>query len=153
MGQLDPLLGTFDCEGEVLATPFSRRSALKRTLTTTLDLDGHWLFMRIQEEATSARPRPTHGNWQITFDRARGCFLSLWADNLGRWAVQTSPGWEDGSIAFTGDIPVNGKPGAVRDILVRRSADELLFLVEFRIDGAWTRFLESTCRRRGSTQP
>jgi hypothetical protein len=146
--ELDYLVGTFDCEGEVLATPFSDRTPLKRTLSSKRDLDGHWLFMRIDEAATSARPQPVSGNWQLAFDRSKGCFVGLWSDNLGRWAVQTSPGWEGDSLAFTGDTLVDGKPGSVRDTLTRRSADEMLFVVEFRIDGAWTRYLESACRRR-----
>jgi len=149
--QLDYLIGTFDCDGEVLATPFSMRHPMQRTLTSKLDLDGHWLFMRIDDVTTAEHPRPIRGNWQITFDQAEDRFVSLWADNLGRWALQTSAGWEGDSVAFVGDALVNGKPGAVRDTLTRRSADEMHFLVEFQIDGVWTRYLESTCRRRKST--
>jgi hypothetical protein len=146
--QLDFLLGTFDCDGRVLATPFSSEQPLKRTLDTRRDLDGHWLFMRIDEAATRERPHPTCGNWQITFDQRRDCFASVWTDNLGRWALQTSNGWTGDTLQFTGDALVAGKPGAVRDTLVRRGADEMLFVVEFHVDGAWARFLESTCKRR-----
>jgi hypothetical protein len=82
-------------------------------------------------------------NWQITFDGRQACFVALWTDTLGPWAVRTSPGWEDDRIAFTGATVVDGQPGLVRDTLTRRSGDELLFVVEFQVDGAWRRFLES----------
>jgi len=141
IGQLAYFIGTFDCEGTALQVP------VKRKLISKMDLDGHWLFMRIDEAPSPDRPHPVCGNWQMTFDRAKDCFVSVWTDTLGRWAVQTSPGWEDDRMMFTGDIPVDGKPGTVRDILVRRSADEMLFLVEFRVDGAWTRYLDTTCKR------
>jgi hypothetical protein len=149
MGQLSYLIGTFECQGEVLATPLSAQALVRRKLTTRLDLDGHWLFMRIDEAETPDRPHPVSGNWQITYDRAKECFVSLWSDGLGRWAVQTCPGWEDDSLTFTGDILVGDKQGSVRDILVRRGAFEMLFLVEFQVYGEWTRYLETICRRTG----
>ncbi len=152
MRQLDYLLGIFDCEGRALAMPPGTARPVKRTLATTLDLGGHWLFMRIDEAPTPDRPDAVCGNWQITYDRRRHCFLSLWTDSLGRWAEQTSDGWKEDTLEFVGAVPVNDKPGAVRDTLVRRSADEMLFLVEFQVDGTWTRALETTCRRRATAR-
>jgi hypothetical protein len=35
----------------------------------------------------------------------------------------------------------------VCDILIKNGADELRFVVEFQIEGKWTRFMELTCTR------
>jgi hypothetical protein len=145
--ELDELVGTFDCEGEILATPFSTRRPLRRTLSSEWDLDGHWLFMRIEEVPEFGIQHPARGNWQITFDRGPARFVALWTDNLGRWSVQTSSGWEDDRLVFTGDTVVGGRPAVVRDTLVRCGRDEMRFDVDFKVDGVWTPYLESTCRR------
>ena len=147
MGELDYFVGQFGCEGFVLDTPFSARHQFSRTLDGRIDLDGHWFFMRIDELETPAHTQPVRGNWQITFDRKAGCFVSLWTDNMGRWAEQRSPGWEGDNMAFTGPALVNQRPGAVRDTLVRNTVDEMSFLVDFEIEGCWTRFIELTCVR------
>src|SRR5262245_31236675 len=88
MQSLSYLLGDFECHGEVLDTPFSTRHAFTRFLHGTMDLDGHWFFMRIDEVQTPEHPRPLRCNWQMTFDRSAQCFVSLWTDNMGRWAKQ-----------------------------------------------------------------
>lgn len=147
MRELSYFVGHFGCQGLVLDTTFSARHVFSRTLDGKIDLDGHWFFMRIDEAQTPEHAQPVRGNWQITFDRRAGCFVSLWTDNMGRWAEQRSPGWEGNRMAFTGDALVNQHPGAVRDTLVRNSADEMRFLVDFEIEGNWTRFIELTCLR------
>ena len=153
MQELDYFVGRFECRGQVLDTPFSERHSFKRTLNGKMDLDGHWFFMRIDEVETSEHPQPVRGNWQITFDRDAARFVSLWTDNMGRWAEQHSPGWAGNSIAFTGSALVNQRPGAVRDTLIKDTADAMRFLVDFQIDGTWIRFIELTCIRSGQAQP
>lgn len=149
MRQLDYFVGHFRCQGLVLDTPFSLRHRFSRTLDGRMELDGHWFLMRIDEAETTEHTQPVRGIWQITFDRNAACFVSLWTDNMGRWAEQRSRGWDGNSLAFTGAALVNQRPGAVRDTLVRNTADEMRFLVDFEIEGSWSRFLELTCVRSG----
>lgn len=147
MRELDYLVGEWSCHGEVLETPFSTRHSVERALNSKMDLDGHWLLMQIDERKTAEHPRPLCGNWQMTFDRKIGVFVGLWTDNLGRWAEQSSPGWEGDNLAFTGPTIVGDSPAVVRDTLIKVGADEMRFLVDFQIHGAGIRFMSLTCRR------
>jgi hypothetical protein len=147
MRQLDCLVGAWSCRGEVLETPFSTQHSVERAMNAEMDLDGHWLFMLIDERKTAEHPRPLSGNWQMTFDRRAGHFVSLWTDNLGRWAEQSSPGWEGDRLAFTGPTTVDDRPAVVRDTLIKNGAGGLGFLVDFQIRGAWFRFMTLTCKR------
>ena len=98
---------------------------------------------QIDERKTAEHSRPLCGNWQMTFDRKVGIFVSLWTDNLGRWAEQSSPGWQGDSLAAT----VGESPAVVRDTLIKTDADEMRFLVDFQIHDVWIRFMSLTCRR------
>jgi hypothetical protein len=147
MSELVYLVGTFECQGEVLDSPLSTRHPLRRSMLGKLDLDGHWLFMRHDDLSTREHPQPIRGNWQITFDRSDQRFASIWTDNFGRCFAQSSPGWEGNSLAFTGSTTMSGQLGNVRDVFVRRGADEMSFLVDYQIEGVWGRVIELVCKR------
>jgi hypothetical protein len=147
MRELAYLVGKFECQGEVLDSPLSARHHMERSMVGKLDLDGHWLVMRHEDLGTPEHPQPIRGNWQFTFDRTGQHFSSVWTDNFGRCFSQRSPGWEDNSLAFTGTTPMSGRLGNVRDVFVKRSADEMSFLVDYQIDGVWARVIELVCTR------
>ena len=147
MSQLSPFVGTFACKGEAFATPMSKQHEVERTITGRMDLDGFWLFMRFEDQATEVNPAPIRGNWQLTYDAKQRSFAAVWTDNLGRWFPQTSAGWSGDTIGFTGEFPLNNQTAAVRDSFTRKSEQEMTMTVELRVDGAWMRFLQFDCRK------
>jgi hypothetical protein len=147
MSQLGFFVGTFECRGEAFSTPMSERHPIERTIAGKMDLDGHWLFVRFEDMNTQANPTPIRGNWQLTYDAKEKSFLAVWTDNLGRWFPQTSAGWKDGTIAFTGEFSLNNQKAAVRDVFTRKSEREMIMTVEIRRDGEWMRFLEFNCAK------
>jgi hypothetical protein len=149
MSQLKFFAGTFKCNGHALPStvnPGGRRP-IERTITSKMDLDNFFLFMRMDDEKTSENPKPIRGNWQLTYDSRNKNFVAIWTDNLGRWFPQTSVGWEKDVIAFTGEFVLDNKKGVVRDTLTKKSEREMTFAVDLQSGSSWVRFIELDCRK------
>jgi len=147
MAQLAFFVGTVACDGESRATPLMGPHPIKRTITGRMDLDGFWLFMRFDDDATVENPTPIRGNWQLIHDRKAANFVAIWTDNLGRWFPQTSPGWAGDTIAFTGEFLLNDRKAAVRDIFTRTGENEMKMTVQLETDGHWAPLLDLMCRK------
>jgi hypothetical protein len=140
MNQLAELVGEFDAVGAL------NGHLLHRHFDNRLELDGRWLVLRLDDRATPELPNPISGIWQIRYNELWARFDSVWTDSLGRIIVQTSDGWRDGALAFTGETVWQNEAVLVRDTFVRRDG-ELDFIVELRRAGGWQRLLEVRCRR------
>jgi hypothetical protein len=149
MSQLKFFLGTFKCKGDALPSPVdpSGRRPIERTITSKMDLDDFFLFMRMDDTKTKENPRPIRGNWQLIYDGKEKNFVAIWTDNLGRWFPQTSVGWQKDVITFTGEFTMNDKKGVVRDVLTKKSEQEMVMTVDLQSGSSWVPFLELTCRK------
>jgi Protein of unknown function (DUF1579) len=146
MRQLEFFNGTFECIGETQATPITTAHVLERTISGRTDLDGLWFFMRFEDKVTKENPMAIRGNWELTFDVTQKQFVALWADNLGRWFPQTSPGWNGNTIVFVGDFTLNGKRGSVRDTFVRTGERVMMMMVDIKMGEEWNQLLKINCR-------
>src|SRR5215471_18168141 len=85
MKQLDFFVGSWKCDGKMLASPFGAEHPIKDTATGKADLDGFWVHVRIEEKKTKESPMPLKGNFQITYDPVDKKFHAIWNDNFGGW--------------------------------------------------------------------
>jgi hypothetical protein len=149
MSQLKFFVGTFKCKGDALPSPVnpSGRRPIERTITSKMDLDDFFLFMRMDDEKTTENPRPIRGNWQLIYDGAEKNFVAIWTDNLGRWFPSTSAGWKNDVITFIGRFTLNEKTGVVRDVFTKKNEQEMVMTVDLQSGSSWVPFLELSCRR------
>jgi hypothetical protein len=89
---LNPLLGEYKCDD---ATAPDQQFIVNNTRT----LDGHY-----QNSEATVQPGNLHGLSSIGWDPVNGVFFSQYHDNWGSHSTETSPGWEDGHLVFTGDL-------------------------------------------------
>jgi len=147
MKQLDLFLGTWKCEGKMLANPMGPEHTVKSTVTGKTDLDGFWVAVRIDEKKTKDSPMPIKGNFQITYDAATKKFQAVWNDNFGGWGQMTSAGWEGDKITFTGEMYGMGQKMGSRDSFTKKSDKEMVHTGEMQAGGKWAPMMEDTCKK------
>jgi hypothetical protein len=149
MSQLKFFVGTFKCKGDALPSAVnpSGRRPIERTITSKMDLDDFFLFMRMDDEKTTENPSPIRGNWQLIYDGAERNFVAIWTDNLGRWFPSTSAGWKNDVITFIGRFTLNEKTGVVRDVFTKKNEQEMVMTVDLQSGSSWVPLLELSCRR------
>src|SRR6185369_8425303 len=84
------------------------------------DLGGMWLSGMAQEAATKENPHAYEAMVHMTYDTAAKNFLTIWVDNLGGWASQTSPGWDGDKMVWLGDGSMAGKKLVSRDTFTKK---------------------------------
>jgi hypothetical protein len=95
---LDPLLGKYKCDDA--ATPDQQFY-----VTNTRTLDGHY-----QSSEATIVPGDVHGIGTYGWDPVNGVFFYQYHDNWGSHSTESSPGWKDGHLTFTGDLLQVAKP-------------------------------------------
>jgi uncharacterized protein DUF1579 len=147
MKQLDFFLGTWKCDGKMLANPMGPEHAMKTTATGKTDLDGFWVSVRVEEKKTKDSPMPIKGNFQMTYDAAGKKFQAVWVDNFGGWGPATSTGWEGDKMTFTGEMFGGGQKMGSRDSFTKKSDKEMVHVGEMQMGGKWSTMMEETCKK------
>ncbi len=144
-------LATFDghwtCSGT--AFPFLGMPEHKTTATVdgTWELDRFWFSLHYKEARTAANATPVEVRYLWGWDNEVKKFASIAADNGGGHFSQTSPGWNNNTITFEGDMHIAGKTMKFHDVFTRVSASKIMHRGEAVIDGKWTKLDEETCSR------
>jgi len=142
MQDLDFFIGIFQGTGATSPALMGNSFPVERKVTGKMDLNGFWLSMRFEDKVTVENPNPITGNWQLGYDLSNKQFIGLWTDNLGRWFEQTSKGWNNNMIVFTGGYQVNNEMITVRDSF-EKSEWAMRLIVELKKGtNDWVTFLD-----------
>ncbi|HEV8254476.1 MAG TPA: DUF1579 family protein [Vicinamibacteria bacterium] len=147
MDKLKWFSGTWSCEGQFAGGMGMPAHPTKARVTTKSDLDGFFYSVRYEEEKTKDNPMPYRGAGFWGYDRETKKYTSIWADNMGGGAPQTSAGWEGDKLVFSGDATMMGKKMGVRDTFTRKGDNELVHMGEMQMDGKWSKMSEETCKK------
>ncbi len=145
IAQLKPFEGRWSCSGQMNASPFGPAHPTITSVMAHSDLGGFWVSGRVVESKTAESPMPIEGMFHQTWDPGAKHFLMLWVDNMGGWSQETSPGWQDGTIVWTGEAYGDGQKMGTRDSFTQKGAGELLHTMALNTGGRWVTLGEETC--------
>lgn len=93
MRSLYPMLGSYKCDDH----PSAGAKPTVLYLTNTKGLGGHYL-----DSYTEIRPDVLHGRSTIGWDPVSGKYFIFYEDDWGSSYTETSPGWNNGHLIFSG---------------------------------------------------
>ena len=96
--------GSWQAEGTFHATPFSAQKPIRMSIDADVVHRGFWLQSRTAEHPSAGNPNPVTVTCLWGYDTETGRFSAEWFDSNGGRATQTSAGWDDDRLVFTGRI-------------------------------------------------
>ena len=100
-------------------------------------MNGRWYVFRTTEHATAANPDPLQAMYIWGYDEAAHHFVAAWVDSNGGRAAQTSPGWTNDTLVFTGEITIGGRTVPLRDTFVKQGPRAYHHRGEVQVDERW----------------
>src|SRR5256886_7736958 len=94
--------GSWQAEGTFHATPFSAQKPIRMSIDADVVHRGFWLQTRTAEHPSAWNPNPVTMTCLWGYDTETGRFSAEWFDSNGGRATQTSAGWDDDRLVFTG---------------------------------------------------
>jgi len=146
MSQIAFFEGSWTCDGKMFATPMGPAGEMKSTADIRKDLNG--FFQTGTIKGTMANMPPFEGRFHVTYDTGMKRFVMLWADNMGGWAQNTSPGWKGDVMVYEGDGHMGGQTMKGRDTFTKSGTNAMKHTSEMQFDGKWTPTGEETCRKK-----
>jgi hypothetical protein len=147
MDQLSGFIGDGTCTGNVLAakTPHATRATLHGEKT----LDGHWVVIRYDGQATSSDAKPYHVAQYLGYDAKAGHFVDVLLDNSGgSYAAGTSRGWRGDVLTFENTDFTSGSHPLFRDVFTRRGGLVISHTgYERDKNGKWIKTDHEICKR------
>jgi len=140
--------GSWQAEGTFHATPFSAQKPIRMSIDADIVHRGFWLQTRTAEHPSAGNPNPVTVTCQWGYDTETGRFSAEWFDSNGGRATQTSAGWDDDRLVFTGRMTYGGCSFLLRDTFTRRCEDEYHHLGEVYLGEGWVLVDEELARRR-----
>jgi hypothetical protein len=147
MQQLDYFVGAWDCGGHDAASALGPEHAVQTRIEAARDLDGMWLAMHWQEQATAVNPFPWKLENTFTYDVSAREFVFLNRDNTGIAASGASAGWRADVFVVTGAFGGDGKQIRFRDTYTKRGDQSFDFVTEIDAGGRWTTDADLHCTR------
>lgn len=107
-------VGSGTCTGKTLNKDMKSSRTTTGKYTAVRALDGHWIEIRYNEDATAASPKPFGVIQYFGYDQAKKRYVAVGVYNAaGTYSVGTAKGWNGDTITF--DENDEGKPAAYRD--------------------------------------
>jgi hypothetical protein len=145
LDQLKYFVGSWQCAGtgyvEGKGHPTSAR------VKPAWDLNGFFMSLRYEEQKTEANPMPVTAveHWGYSDELKK--LVAGQVDSMGGYGTQSTAGWEDNRMVWTGSYHLMGTTMPSRDTFVKKGENELTHLGEAQSNGAWTKLDEETCYR------
>ena len=145
--QLDYFQGTWMCKGTAFAMPDAPEHATSGKLTAKWIMDGNWLEYRYEGMKTKADPHAMSAAGFMGWDSEHKNFAMGGVCSDGCYSTESSPGWEDGTMVFTGPNHMQGMTANGRDEFHMMSKTELRYTYLMEMNGKWQKVMEETCKK------
>lgn len=144
LAEVSWMLGTWDVEVTVFATPESPQSVERGVSEIAPALKGHWL------QLADTYPAGTQDLGFLTYNRVTREWVSLGLDSFGNSVLAKGAGWDGRRlILIAAGVEVLGEVVTLRQTVEKRGADEFVLLNEEKLpDGTWLPLDQYRYRRR-----
>src|SRR5258708_6872510 len=120
VGQLSYFVGDWDCQGKADASPMGPAHATRARVHISKEMGGFWIVGRYAETKTAKNPNPMifhflQGYYGTAKTLVMDCF-----DGFGDHCHQTTPGWKDNKLAYSGEQTGSGPATKVRDTFTKK---------------------------------
>ena len=146
MEQLAFFEGMWTCEGKMNDSPMGPGGTMKSTVDVRKDLNG--FFQTGTIKGTMANMPPFEGRFTTTYDPASKGFVMMWADNMGGWAMSTSPGFKGDALVYEGDMHMGAHTMKGRDTFAKSGPNTMKHTMEAQMEGKWVALGEETCTKK-----
>ncbi len=124
LGQLAFFAGDWSCKGKAEASPFGPEHATVGSVHVSREIGGFWYVGRYSEKKTAVNPQPMVFHFLQGYDAAAKNYLMDCFDAFGSHCHQTSAGWQDGKLIYSGEATGGGPATPVRDTFTKTGANE-----------------------------
>jgi hypothetical protein len=145
--ELQTFVGTWQCTGTTFASPMGPEHATKATVTGAWILNGSWVEVRYTETKTAKNPHPYAVRMLLSYDEEPKAFVSGAVDNMSGYSTEQSPGWQDGTMTFSGPMHSSGATMKSRDIFTKVGKGDVRHESEMEMDGKWVKLDRETCKK------
>ncbi|MFL6232048.1 MAG: hypothetical protein ACJ76N_02855 [Thermoanaerobaculia bacterium] len=139
--------GDWTCKGKAEASPFGPAHATLGRVRVGKEVGGFWYVGLYTEKKTAENPRPIVFEFIQGYDGTAKAFTMDCFDNFGSHCHQTSAGWQDGKLVFSGQSTGSGPATPVRDTFAKTGDASLEHTGEMQVDGKWAALDHETCTR------
>ena len=141
-------VGTWDVTLEITAMPGTAPQESSGVATCRLASGGRWLIVDFRNETSGFEGHGVYG-----FDRARGCYVGSWVDDMRPFMSVSKGTWDEGARTMTWMTDCPGPGGdhvTLRETMQLVDPDTQVFRSFFEIPGVGEHeVITATYRRRG----
>lgn len=141
--------GDWSCKGKVEPSPFGPAHATAGKVRVSKEIGGFWYMGRYLETKTAENPHPMVFQFVQGYDGTAKAFTMDCFDAFGSHCHQTSAGWQNDKLVYTGEASGSGPATPVRDTFTKTGAASLEHLGEMQMEGKWVTIDHETCKRAG----
>ena len=146
----DKLAGFFGdgvCTG-VMAAGKNAGSGTSGKFHAEKALDGHWILIRYEQDASAANPKPFKVAQYLGYDPSSKQFTTVMLGNGdGVYSVGKSTGWKGDTITFEEVEMAHGQTGHTREAFTTHGSGLSGYTAWFRDkSGKWIKADEETCK-------
>jgi hypothetical protein len=148
LGKLSFLAGDWTCKGKAEESPMGPAHATQGKVRIRQEIGGFWYLGHYAETKTAVNPHPMVFHFLQGYDATAKTFVMDCFDAFGSHCHQTSAGWQDGKLVYTGESSGSGPaPTPVRDTFAKTGAASLEHTGEIQMEGKWITTDHETCKR------
>jgi hypothetical protein len=147
LSQLAFFAGEWSCKGKAEESPFGPAHATVGTVRVTREIGGFWYAGDYTEKKTAENPHPMTFRFLQGYDSGAKAFTMDCFDAFGGHCRQTSAGWQDGKLVYSGESTGSGPATPVRDTFTKTGEASLEHTGEMQMDGKWMTLDHETCTR------
>lgn len=146
-GALDKFVGDGVCTG-VMAAGKNAGSSTSGKFHAEKTLDGHWVVIRYEQDASTTNPKPFKVAQYLGYDPASKQFTTVMLGNGdGVYSVGKSTGWKGDTLTFEEVEMAHGQAGHTREAFTTRGSGLSGYTAWFRDkSGKWIKADEETCK-------
>lgn len=145
--QLSFFAGTWSCKGKAEASPMGPEHPTQATVRVSNDIGGFWYEGHYAEKKTAANPHPMVFHFVQGYDGTAKALSMDCFDAFGGHCHQTSAGWQDGKLVYSGEATGSGPATPVRDTFTKKGEAGLEHSGEIQVEGKWVFTDHETCTR------
>ena len=139
--------GDWNCKGRAEASPLGPAHATVGRVQVHKEMGGFWYVGRYSETKTAENPQPIVFQFVEGYDSAAKTFTLDCFDSFGSDCHQTSAGWQDNKLVYSGESTGGGPATPVRDTFTKTGDAGLEHTGEMQIEGKWVALDHESCTR------
>jgi len=145
---LDFMAGSWQCTGDVFATPMAPARKSVATVETKWGHDGHWLAFTYAEKKTAEAPMPVTFSGYMGYDPELKKYVVGGVDSMGGYSTSQSDGMTGDSLVFVGPWHMGTMTANGRDTFIHKSERELVHIGEVEMEGKFVKYGQETCWKK-----